>query len=88
MVVRIALALAAIALVAAALPAPGHLVALGAAVAALGLGLVEYPRRELPGRQRLGAAAAIAVGSLGLVLAVVRIAAILSAIAHVDRMLD
>jgi hypothetical protein len=87
-VVRVALALAGIALVAVALPAPGHLVALGASIGAIGLGLAEYPRRELPGRVRLAAAAALAVGAVGLALAVVRVAVILSAIAHVDRLLD
>ena len=86
--VRLALALAATALVAVASPGRWLYVALGCAIAAIGLGLGEYGRRELPGRLRLGAAAAIAVGCLGLLLALARVALVLSAITHVDRLLD
>lgn len=86
--VRLGLALACVALVAVALPGRALFVALGAAIAAIGLGISEYGRRELPGRARLGGAAAIALGTLGLALAVTRVAIVLSAIAHVDHLLD
>lgn len=84
---RIALALAVGAVIAAGLPAPGQHVAIGLAIAAIGLGRVVYARRALPGLARLAGAAAIAVGSLGLVLGVARVVITVLAIGHLERLI-
>ncbi len=86
--VRLALGFAIAAVVAACVPTPGLYLALGFGLAAVGLGVAAYRRRELPGRIRLVAAAAVTLGCLGSLLGAARVVFVLSAIAHVDRMLD
>lgn len=83
----LALALAVAAVVSAGLAAPGQLVAIGCGIAAIGVGRVAYARRTASGSARLGGAAAITVGAIGLLLGVVRVAIILAAIGHVEHML-
>ncbi len=85
--VRLALVLAFGAALAAGLPSPGLYVALGLGIAAIGCGAIAFSRREAPGAARLAAAAAITVGAIGFVLGAVRVAIVLAAISHVDRML-
>ena len=85
--VRLALALACGALLAAALPSPGLYLALGAGIGAIGTGWLGFARREAPGGSRLAAAAAITLGAMGLALGAVRVAIALVAIGHVERML-
>lgn len=84
---RAALALAAVALVATAMATPGPFVACGAAIGAIGCGVIGYTRRDALGAHRLASAAAIALGAIGLVLGVMRIVLALAAIAHLERML-
>lgn len=84
---RLALALAIGSVLAVALPSPGLFVALGLGLAAIGTGWVGFSQRTAGGFHRLAAAAAIALGSLGLVLGAARIALVLLAIEHVDAML-
>jgi hypothetical protein len=84
---RAALALAAVALVATAVATPGPFVAFGAAIGAIGLGVVGYTRRDALGVHRLMNAAAIALGAVGLVLGALRIVLALAAIGHLERML-
>jgi hypothetical protein len=85
--VRIAMMLALAAVVAAALPAPGLFFAIGLGIAAIGCGWLAYTRREAPGASRLIAAAAVAVGSLGLLLGGARVAITLAAIDRIERLL-
>jgi len=84
---RAALALAVVALVATALATPGPFVALGAAIGAIGFGVIGYTRRDALGVHRLMNAAAIALGAIGLVLGALRIVLALAAVAHLERML-
>lgn len=84
---RLALALALGSVLAAALPSPGLFIAMGLGIAAIGTGWVGFAQRSAAGFRRLGGAAAIALGSLGLVLGVARIALVLLAIDRVDAML-
>jgi len=83
---RIALVIAAGAVVAAALPSPGLFVAIGLGIAAIGAGWVAF-RRPGPGFARLAGAAAVTVGALGCVLGTLRVALALAAIDHLDRLL-
>lgn len=85
--VRLALILAFGAMLAAGLPSPGLYVAIGLGIAAIGTGWLGYSRRAAPGVSRLAAAAAIAVGMLGVVLGSVRVVMVLAAIERIDRML-
>jgi hypothetical protein len=85
--VRLALVLAFGAALTAGLPSPGLYLALGLGIAAIGCGVIAFSRRDAPGPARLAAAAAITVGSIGLLLGAVRVAIVIAAIAHVDRML-
>ncbi len=85
--VRLAILLAFGAALAAGLPSPGLYLALGLGIAAIGCGAIAFSRREAPGASRLAAAAAITVGAIGFVLGAVRVAIVLAAISHVDRML-
>jgi hypothetical protein len=85
--VRVALVLAFGAMLAAGMPSPGLFVAIGLGIAAIGCGWLGYSRRAAPGASRLAAAAAIAVGMLGVVLGTVRVVMVLAAIEHIDRML-
>ena len=84
---RLALALAAVAVVAAALAPPGPYIAIGCGIGACGTGWVAYQRRTSRGTLRLAGAAAIAVGSLGCMLGIVRVVLVLAAIGYVERML-
>jgi hypothetical protein len=83
---RIALLVAAGAVVAAALPSPGLFVAIGLGIAAIGTGWLAF-RRPGPGFARLAGAAAVTVGALGCVLGMLRVALALAAIDHLDRLL-
>ena len=65
---RLALALAAAALVAAGWPAPGLYLALGLGLAAIGTGWIGYRRRASPGALRLASAAAVTLGATGVLL--------------------
>lgn len=85
--IRLALVLAAGALVAAGLPSPGLYGALGLGIGAVGLGWLGFSNRTAPGPGRLAAAAAIALGAMGIALGAVRVAIALIAIGRVDRML-
>ena len=73
---------AVVALVACALPGAGMFVAMGAGIAGLGLGRLGWRRRHAPGPRRLLAAAAMAIAAVGLVLACVRYAVTLLALAR------
>jgi hypothetical protein len=84
--VRVALALAAASLVAAAVPAPGLYLAIGWGLGAIGVGWVGFTRRG-PGGPRLAAAAAVMLGGTALILGAIRVAIALAAISHVDKML-
>jgi len=86
-ITSVALGFAIIAVVSVGVAAPGHLVAIGAGIAAIGLGRIAYRRRTAPGSARLGGAAAITVGTIGLVLGLIRVAIILAAIGHVESLL-
>ena len=84
---RLALALAVGALIAAALPAPGLYLATGLGIGAIGTGIVAYRQRAASGFARLAGAAAIALGTVGLLLGCVRVVLALAALRHIDRML-
>ena len=84
---RIALVLAFAAMLAAGLPSPGLYLAVGLGISAIGTGVVAFGRRTAPGGLRLAAAAAITVGSIGMVLGCVRIAVALAAIDRIGRLL-
>ncbi len=84
---RVALALAVVAVVAALLPPPGMYLGLGAGIAALGWGWAGWADRAAAGSVRLWAAAAAALGAVGLVLAGLRIALTLAAIDRIERLL-
>ena len=83
---RIALLVAAGAMVAAALPSPGLFVAIGLGIVAIGIGWLAF-RRPGPGFPRLAGAAAVTVGALGCVLGMLRVALALAALDHLDRLL-
>jgi hypothetical protein len=85
--VRVALVLAFAAMAAAGLPAPGLYVAIGCGIAAIGCGWLGFSRRSAPGASRLAAAAAITVGTVGLLLGAVRVAIVLAAIHRIDGMI-
>ena len=84
---RLALLLAFIGVLAAGLPSPGLYVAIGCGLGAIGVGWAGWARRDSTGAARLASAAAITVGVIGLVLGALRVALVLAAIDHVDRML-
>jgi hypothetical protein len=83
---RVALVLAAGAVLGAALPSPGLFVAIGLGLAAIGTGWVGY-RRPGPGFARLAGAAAIALGTVGWLLGTLRVVLALAAIDRIDRLL-
>lgn len=85
--VRLALVLAFGATIAAGLPSPGLYAAIGLGIAAIGTGWLAYAQRGAPGAARLTAAAAITVGTLGVLLGSVRVVMVLGAIDRLDRML-
>lgn len=84
---RIAWVLAVTAVIGAAWPAPGAYVAIGAGIAAIGAGWIAYRRRAAPGAARLAGAAAIAIGAVGVLLGALRVAIVLAAIGHFERVL-
>lgn len=84
---RVALVLAFAAMLAAGLPSPGLYLALGLGISAIGTGYVGFARLAAPGSSRIAAAAAITVGSLGVVLGAVRVAVALAAIDRIGHML-
>ena len=85
---RTALVLAFAAMLAAGLPGSGAYLALGLGISAIGTGLVGWSRRTAPGSSRMACAAAITVGTLGVVLGSVRIAVALAAIDRIGRLLS
>jgi hypothetical protein len=84
---RVALLVAAGAVLAAALPSPGLFVAIGLGIAAIGAGWIGFSRAGAPGFARLAGAAAITVGAMGAVLGALRVALALAAIDHLERLL-
>lgn len=84
---RVALALAFGAMLAVGLPSPGLYVGLGLGIAACGIGLAEFRRRDLTGTVRLAGAAALTIGAMACVLALVRVAIITAAIHHMGHLL-
>lgn len=84
---RAALILAFSAMLAAGLPSPGLYLAIGLGIAAIGAGYLGYSERAAPGGRRLAAAAAMTVGTLGVLLGSIRVVMVLCAIDHIDRML-
>ncbi len=74
-------------MVAVGLPSPGLFVAIGLGIAAVGSGLHRFGRRDLPGSARLAAAAAVSVGTIGMLLGIARVVMILAAISRIDRLL-
>ncbi len=86
-ITTLALILAIAAVISAGLAAPGQLVAIGCGIGAIGAGKVAFGRRTASGAARLGGAAAITVGAIGMTLGVVRVAVILAAIGHVEKLL-
>ena len=85
---RLALLLAFAGVFAVGLPSPGLYVAIGCGLAAIGVGWAGWARRDSSGAARLAAAAAITVGLIGLLLGVLRVALVLAAIDHVDKMIN
>lgn len=83
---RLALALAVVGLAVAILPSPSYFVAIGFAIGAIGTGVIGYARRSTPGVSRLVSAGAITLGSLGLVLGILRVILTIGAIDHIERM--
>lgn len=84
---RIALILAFGAMLAAGLPSPGLYLAIGLGIAAIGAGYLGYSRKFAPGYSRLAGAAAMTVGTLGLLLGTARVVMVLAAIDRIDRLL-
>jgi hypothetical protein len=84
---RVALACAVIAIVAALLPAPGMYVGLGAGIAALGWGWASWADRQAQGSTRLIGAAAAALGTIALLLAGLRVGLTIAAIDRLERLL-
>jgi len=84
---RVALAIAAGALVSAALPSPGLFVAIGLGIAAIGGGWLGYQQPRAPGFARLAGAAAITLGAMAFLLGTLRVMLALAAIDRIDRML-
>jgi hypothetical protein len=85
--VRLALALAFAATLAAGLPWPGLYLAIGLGVSAIGCGWLAYSKPGAPGATRIAAAAAITVGTIGFFLGAVRVVMVLAAISRIDHML-
>ena len=83
----LALVLGTVSLVAALLPAPGMFVAMALGIGAIGVGWVGFRRTQAAGPPRLAGGAAIAVGALGLGLAILRYALTLAAIDRIERLL-
>jgi len=84
---RVALLLAAGAVVGAALPSPGLFAAIGLGIAAIGTGWLGYRRPGDPGFSRLAGAAAITMGAVGGLLGTLRVMLALAAIDRIDRLL-
>ena len=86
-ITTLALSFAVAAVIAAGVAAPGQLLAIGFGIAGIGLGRIAYQRRTATGGARLGGAAAITVGAIGMTLGIVRVAIILAAISHVENLI-
>lgn len=84
---KLALVLAFGAMLSAGLPSPGLYLAIGLGVAAIGCGLLGFGRRDTSGAWRIAAAAAVSVGTLGLLLGTARVVMTLAAIDRIDRLL-
>lgn len=84
---RLALVLAFAAMAAAGLPSPGLYLAIGLGLAAIGCGLHRFGRKDLPGGARIAGAAAMTIGTLGVLLGAVRVAMVVMAIDKIDRLL-
>lgn len=84
---RLALLLAFAGVFAAGLPSPGLYFAIGCGLGAIGTGWAGWARRDASGAARLAAAAAITVGVIGLLLGALRVALVLAAIDHIDKMI-
>lgn len=83
----ITLAIALAGLVCAVLPHPGMFVGFGLGTLAVGLGWVQYRRRESAGHTRLTGAAAIAIAIIAMLLSGVRYALTLAAIERIESLL-
>ena len=83
---RVALVLALVA-IAAAVASPYPFIAIGCGIAAWGTGKIVYGRRSNSGPSRLAGAAAMTVGLVGCLLGVVRVAFVVAAIVHIERMI-
>lgn len=83
---RVALVVAAGAVIAAALPSPGLFAAIGLGIAAIGTGWLGY-RSPGAGFARLAGAAAITLGAVGWLLGTLRVVLALAAIDRIDRLL-
>jgi hypothetical protein len=84
---RLALTLAFGAMLAAGLPSPGLYLAVGLGMSAIGCGWLGYSQRSAPGSRRIAAAAAMMVGTLGVLLGSARVVMTLIAIDRIDRLL-
>ena len=84
---RLALILAVSAMTAAGLPSPGLYLAIGLGIAAIGCGWLGFTQKSAPGTRRIAAAAAITIGTLGLLLGAARVVMVLAAIDRIDGML-
>ncbi len=85
--VRVALAVATAGLLAAGLLTPGLFLAIGLGIAAIGLGWMTWRRRDLSGFARIGGVAAMTVGGAAVTLGVLRVAVVLAAISHAEKLL-
>lgn len=74
-------------MLAAGLPSPGLYIALGLGIGACGSGWVQFARRDQPGASRLAGAAAVTVGAIACMLAIVRVVLVTVAIHHIEGML-
>jgi hypothetical protein len=84
---RLALALAGLAMIAVTLRVPGAYLAIGLGIAAIGTGWVGYRQRAAPGLHRIGAAAAITLGGIALLLGAARVVLALAAIDHLGQLI-
>ena len=85
--VRLALTLAFAAMLAAGLPSPGLFLAIGLGLAAVGCGVIGFGKKGAPGGSRIAAAAAVTVGTIGVLLGTARVVMVLAAIDRIDRLL-
>lgn len=84
---RLSLGLAALAVLAALVAAPGQYVAIGAGLGAVGMGRIAYARRTADGLSRIAGAGAMTVGALGVLLGLARVVIALAALGRLDSMM-